>query len=84
MAGMEADELIVKVQKPLASTDAGQPYLIYDEFKESQSLVYPGDSPELDEAMKNTYKRYFYADPESRGREYFAIDFSRPCEDQDW
>ena len=81
---MEAPDLIVKVQKPIASNDPSNPYLVYTEGKESQSLVYPGDSPELDEAMKDSYKRFFYADPASDGAEHFKIFTDRPCPSQDW
>ena len=72
-------QIIVKVQKPIVTTEETVMYLIYNKDRSVQTLVEPDKN--LRQMMKKHFKRYFHAEynPETS-----TISVGKPTTSQDW
>lgn len=75
--------MILKVQKPIMSTDHRPSYLIYDESREVELMIPVGEDDALDNAMRDRLKAFFHAEVDECGI-VAIINCSAEVEDPGW
>lgn len=77
--------MIVKVQVPQFMVGGGLgAYLVHNENRSVRTMLPMGEIPLLDDAMKQSPVRFFFAETSNSDDTNLDIDFATPCVDPGW